>query len=487
MPNQYKFAVTSLILLAKITTSGCSINPATGNQSFTGLMSLNDEIRIGRREHSKILRSFGGEYKDEVIANYVTKIGNQLAAKSELPNIKWTFTVLNSPIINALALPGGYIYVTRGLMALASNEAELAGVLAHEIGHVTARHTAQRYSSSMLAGGVSIAASIFLGSSAGDLANFAGKAAIQSYSRKQEFEADTLGVRYLSRDSYNTSAMASFLKKLRAYSQLEARRHKKDPASVDQGDMFATHPRTIDRVNRAISTTTSTKTGLRVGTVDYMERLHNMLYGDDPKEGFIKGQMFIHPEMGFRFTVPHEFLLINTPRSVIAKGPNDAIIQFDTTNKPYNNSMANYITRIWAPKTNFLKVNKIKVNEMPGATAKTQIRQKNGVFDLQLTAIKYINSRIYRFIYLTRINQTKLLDRSLRQTTYSLKNISRAEAKKIRPARVLIKAVEAQSSIKSFARLMSVGQFREETFRVINGLQPSEPLQRGKLIKIISE
>ena len=90
---------------------------------------------------------------------------------------------------------------------------------------------------------------------------------------------------------------------------MEARRHKKDPASVDQGDMFATHPRTIDRVNRAISTTTSTKTGLRVGTVDYMERLHNMLYGDDPKEGLIKGQMFIHPEMRFRFAVPNEFLL----------------------------------------------------------------------------------------------------------------------------------------------------------------------------------
>ena len=487
MQNQHKFAMASLILLAIFTTSGCSTNPATGDQSFTGLMSLNDEIRIGRREHSKILKSFGGQYKDEAIKNYVSTIGNQLAAKSELPNIKWTFTVLNSPVINALALPGGYIYVTRGLMALASNEAELAGVLAHEIGHVTARHTAQRYSSSLLAGGVSIAASIFLGSSAGDLANFAGKAAIQSYSRKQEFEADTLGVRYLARGNYNTSAMGTFLKKLRAHSQLEARRHKKDPANVDQGDMFATHPRTIDRVNRAIAATTSTKTGHRLGTVDYMERLHNMVYGDDPKEGLIKGQMFIHPEMRFRFIVPDGFLLINTPRAVIAKGPSDAAIQFDTVNKPYNNSMVNYIKRIWAPKTTFPRVDKIKVNGMPGATAKTQIRKKNGVFDLQLTAIKYNNSRIYRFIFLTRSNQTKLLYRSLRQTTFSLKNISHSEAKKIRPARVLVKAVGAENSIKSFTQLMSAKPFSEETFRVINGLQPYEPLKQGKLIKIISE
>jgi predicted Zn-dependent protease len=149
--------------------------------------------------------------------------------------------------------------------------------------------------------------------------------------------------------------------------------------------------------------------------------------------------------------------------------------------------MVNYITRIWAPKTNFPRVDKIKVNGMPGATAKTQIRKKNGVFDLQLTAIKYNNSRIYRFIFLTRINQTNLLNRSLRQTTFSLKNISRAEAKKIRPARVLVKAVEAKNSIKSFTRLMGARPFSEETFRVINGLQPSEPLQRGKLVKIISE
>ena len=112
---------TILIMLATISVSGCSINPATGDRSFTGLMSLNDEIRLGRKEHGKILQSFGGRYNDGVLGNYVSDIGNRLAAKSELPNIKWTFTVLNSPIINALALPGGYVYVTRGLMALASN------------------------------------------------------------------------------------------------------------------------------------------------------------------------------------------------------------------------------------------------------------------------------------------------------------------------------------------------------------------------------
>ena len=467
--------------------SGCSINPATGNQSFTGLMSLDDEIRLGRKEHSKILKAFGGIYNNEIIRDYINNIGNRLAATSELPDIKWTFTVLNTPIINALALPGGYVYVTRGLMALASNEAEIAGVLAHEIGHVTARHTAQRYSSSMLAGGISMAANILLGSSAGELVNFAGKATIQSYSRKQEFEADTLGVRYLSRGNYNTSSMASFLDKLRAHSQLEARRHKKDPASVDRGDMFATHPRTIDRINRAIARTNSVKSGFRTGTVDYMEHLHSMLYGDDPKEGFIKGRIFIHPQMQFRFEVPEGFELFNNQKSIVAKGPNDAVIQFDTATEPGNNSMVNYLTQVWARNTNFLRVDKINVNGMPGATARTQVHKKNGVFDLRLTAIKYNNSRFYRFLFLTRIEHTQQHDLGLRQTTYSLNNISLTEAQNFRATRVLVKAVGATDSVKSYAKLMNVDTFKEETFRVINGLKPLETLRRGTLIKIISK
>ena len=475
------------IVLVIINLTGCSVNPATGNKSFTGLMSLKDEIRIGREEHKKILKAFGGRYQDVAIENYVNNIGNRLAANSELPNIKWTFTVLNSPVINALALPGGYVYVTRGLMALASNEAELAGVIAHEIGHVTARHTAQRYSSSMLAGGVSMAASIFLGSSAGDLAKFASRAALQSYSRKQEFEADTLGVRYLSRGNYNTRSMASFLSKLRAHSQLEAKRHKKDPASVDRGDMFATHPRTIDRVNRAITNIRQSRSGLRTGTVDYMQRLHNLLYGDDPKSGFIKGQVFVHPNMRFLFKVPEGFQLFNNPTSVISKGPEGSLIKFDMAKKPYKDSVASYIAKVWARNTNISQVDRFNVNNMMAATAKTRLKQENGVFDLRLTAIKQNNTRIYRFIFLTPVKQTQKLDRVLRQTIYSLRNLSAREANNFYPNRIHVKAVSTTDSVKKFAESMNLNNLKEETFRVLNGLSISEKLRKGSLVKIVSE
>lgn len=491
MRDCQRFFAIVLMIGATLGLTGCTVNPATGDQSFTGFMSLEDEIKIGRDEHPKILKSFGGPYKDGAITAYVNGIGNRLAAKSELPKIKWTFTVLNSKQINAFALPGGYVYVTRGLMALASSEAELAGVIAHEIGHVTGRHTAQRYSSSIAASGVSILASILLGSAAGDLANFAGQAAVKSYSRSQEFEADSLGVRYLARTDYTTEAMASFLAKLRAHSQLEAKRHKKDPASVDQGNMFATHPRTIDRVKRAIANANGAQkngtSGARRGTIDYMERLHNMLYGDDPKEGFIKGRTFIHPEMRFRFDVPPGFRLFNTPRAVVAKGPQDAIIQFDMAGKPYHGQITSYLTNVWAKRGKFSRVERITVNGMAGATATMRLRQRNGIFDLRFIAIRQRSDRIYRFAFLTRPRQTEQLSRALRLTTFSLRNISYAEAQKFQPSRILVKPVLAGDSVQSFARRMGVTDFKEETFRVINGLKPTDLLRRGKLVKIISE
>ena len=486
--RDYSKRISFLLILSSTPFLGaCSVNPATGNQSFTGLMSTNDEIRIGRKEHPKILKAFGGRYNDNRVQTYVNKIGNHLAKKSELPNIKWTFTVLNSPLVNALALPGGYIYVTRGLMALASNEAEPAGVIAHEIGHVTARHTAQRYSSSMLAGGLSMATSILLGSTAGEITNFASKALIQGYSRSQEFEADSLGVRYLSRSNYNTESMATFLKKLRAYSQLQAKLHRKDPASVDHKDMFATHPRTLDRVEHAIVNTKNTGPRSRTGTIDYMEQLHNIIHGDDPKEGLIKGQTFIHPKLRFRFDVPEEFRLFNSPMMVIAKGPHNSLVQFDTAPKSYSGPITQYIQNVWARNANFSTVDRISVNGMSGVTATKRIRRRTSVFDLRLVAIRYNSSRIYRFQFTTKTRYTQKLASKLREITYSLRSISHAEARKISPNRILVKSVGAEDTVQSFSKQMSINNLKEDTFRVINGLKSNQNLRKGQLIKVISE
>ncbi|MDP6926583.1 MAG: M48 family metallopeptidase, partial [Rhodospirillales bacterium] len=222
--------------------SGCSINPATGEQSFTGFMSPADEKRIGAQEHPKILKQFSGAYKDPVITAYVNNIGNKLAQKSEMPNIGWTFTVLNSDQINAFALPGGYVYVTRGLMALAGNEAELAGVMAHEIGHVVGRHSANQLATQY---GLALLSNLALGENPNEIAHLSsqliGAGTQARFSRDDEREADKYGVKYMIGAAYAPHGLLSFFQKM---NQLEKGRQSK------VSNLLSSHPPTEERIQR---------------------------------------------------------------------------------------------------------------------------------------------------------------------------------------------------------------------------------------------
>ncbi|HEY7688803.1 MAG TPA: M48 family metalloprotease, partial [Dongiaceae bacterium] len=213
----------ALLALIAIVESGCSTNPATGESTFTGFLSEEGEQEIGRENHPKVLAEFGGAYQNQELQSYIASLGTLLARTSDRPNQKFTFTVLDSPIVNAFAVPGGYVYITRGLLALANNEAEVSGVLAHEIGHIAARHAAERYSTGTLLSLPAIAVGILTGSQElAGLANSAGAAYLQSYSRDQEYQADLLGVRYLSRANYDPLGMANFLRQLQADNRLDA-------------------------------------------------------------------------------------------------------------------------------------------------------------------------------------------------------------------------------------------------------------------------
>ncbi|MCC6467506.1 MAG: M48 family metalloprotease, partial [Alphaproteobacteria bacterium] len=198
--------VGAWLAAAAVALGACVIDPATGERSLGQALTREDEQAVGREEHPRILRQFGGAYEDAALASYVTGVGQSLAVVSELPEQQFTFTVLNSPIVNAFALPGGYVYVTRGLLALAGSEGELASVLAHEIGHVTARHAIQRLQQAQR---LALDANAGGGASAGvgDVGRDA-TAYVQGYSREQELEADTLGIRYLARAGYDPAAMA---------------------------------------------------------------------------------------------------------------------------------------------------------------------------------------------------------------------------------------------------------------------------------------
>src|SRR5436190_13943842 len=265
--------------------NGCGSNPATGGQSLLG-MSEDQEIQLSKEEHPKILTEFGGEYKNPDLQNYITSLGVLLAKTSERPNLPWKFTILDAPDIHAFALPGGYVYVMRGLLGLASSEAEIASVLGHECGHVAARHTSQREGRQTLAGLGAALAGILTGSpEIAQLANTAGVGYIQKYSRDQEYQADSLGVRYMSRAGYDPNASVAFLRKLEAESRLAAT-EAGHPEAADQTNWLSDHPRTADRVEEAIKNAGATNVANPVLKADdYLAKINGITYGSDPKQG----------------------------------------------------------------------------------------------------------------------------------------------------------------------------------------------------------
>ncbi len=477
-----------LLALGLPALGGCSTNPATGRPTFTAFMSESDELQVGRQEHPKIVAEFGGAYNDPEITKYVDSIGQFLASTSERPDLKFTFTVLDSPVVNAFALPGGYVYITRGLMTLANSEAELAGVVGHEIGHITARHTAQRYSQAMLANIGAMGIGIFTGS--GALANLAGSGAqlyLQSYSRDQEFEADTLGVRYISRATYEPQAMASFLGSLAADSRLEAELAGQ-PGAADQYNIMATHPRTLDRVQRAIAAAAGEEVADPMVARDiYLSKIDGMLYGDDPKEGFIKGRRFAHPVLKFEFTVPEGFRLYNSPAAVIARGPDGAGIQFDQAPSAPSGDLVDYLANVWAKNISVGNLERITVNGMDGATGTARVRTNSGTADLRLAAIRYSADKVYRFLFIIPSGQADRLSEGLRRTTYSFKKLSDAEAAALKPLRIRVVTVKAGDTIASRAKRMAFDDHQVERFRVLNGLADGATLTPGQQVKLVAE
>ncbi len=467
--------------------TGCGTNKATGDSSFTGFYSVEDDIKMGKEQHPILLKQFGGEYDNVRMQNYVTSIGNKAAAFSEY-KFPYKFTVVNSPIVNAFALPGGYVYVSRGLIALASNEAELAGVISHEIGHVTARHTAERLSQSQLAQlGVGLVG-ILTGSSAA--ANAIGQGAgvyIQQFSQSQELEADTLGIRYMSKAGYDPDAMTDFLSSLRDHSRFEAARAGQDPNSVDDYNMLATHPRTIERVQQAERLAAVNRPqNPYIGRDTYMNQINGILYGDDPEQGFIDGREFIHPELRFRFTVPEGFLLRNGASKVTANHPDGGIIIFDMGKSARGVSMTEYLQQDWTRNQRVNGLEKISVNGADAATGTTVGQSGNTKLDVRLVAIRGDNDQVYRFIFATVPNKTSTFQTALQRTTYSFQRISKAEAAKIKPSRLIVVPVYKGDTIASLSRTMPFGKFNEQAFRVLNDMGPNDPLPTEGVVKVVA-
>lgn len=485
--------------IAAISLAACAPGGAPSGEPQTVASRSASEQRTGDQSHPKILQQFGGEVRDRAVRDYVDGIGRRLAAQSEQPNAKWTFTVLDSPVVNAFALPGGYVYVTRGLLALANSEAELAGVIGHEIGHVTGDHSERRQERAGAAQLGIFAATLgaaILGAPSqtvqaiGDIGGAIGTGYVASHSRTQEFEADKLGVRYLARAGYDPEAQADFLASLQQETSLQAK-IAGGSYNPNRVDFFATHPATAERVREAIRAA-----GLEAARQNaprnrprYLRQIDGMTYGDSESQGVVDGRTFSHPQLRFRFTVPDGFRIQNAAAQVSAAGPNGAGIVFD--GEPYKGgSMDAYIARTWAPSlAQQVRVGRLDelqrrtINGMEAASAVLPAQTNSGVFLLRLTAIRK-GDTVYRFLGLQPQNQPRL-GQSIDLAAASFESLTARQAQSVKAMRIQIHEVRPGETVASIARRTPFSDYREERFRVLNGLGPREAVKPGDLVKVI--
>jgi len=447
------------------------------------------ERQIAEAERPKILAQFGGEYPDPAIKDYVANLVRTLGRASARPELEYRVTVLNSPVVNAFALPAGHVYATRGLLALAGSEAELAGVLAHEIGHVTARHTAQRYGRSLVVGsGTQLLGWLTGSASLQQAGEAAGMMWIQGFSREQEFQADELGVATMARAGYDPLAMASFLAKLEQQDALQATLAGRKPGQGDAFNLFATHPRTAERVERAIA-----QAGLAGATEGreerdaYLRRIDGLLYGDDPAQGIVRGRAFVHPALGFRFEVPEGFQLLNGQAEVTAAGPQGAVIRFDNAGEIYGGPMRGYIAERWGRQALLANLEPLAVNGMEGASAVTRLNTQGGPVDIRFTAIRFAPDRIYRFQFIAPAQVAQAWGPEFGKVTGSFRRLSEQEARLAKPRRVALVRADARDRVEGLAERFAAADHRAERFRALNGLKPDDQVAAGRLYKIVVE
>jgi predicted Zn-dependent protease len=311
-------------IVVALTAGGCVVNPATGKRELS-LVSESQEIAIGKQNDEAIVAEMG-LYADEELQRYVSDIGQAMAAKSERPDLPWTFRVVDDPVVNAFALPGGFIYMTRGILAHFNNEAELASVLGHEIGHVTARHSAQQLTKAQLAqvgllGGLILAPE--RAQQFGGLAQQAMQVLFLKFSRDDERQADDLGLRYLINDGYDPRPMPDVFETLRRVG--EAAGGERLPG------WLSTHPAPENRALRIaqqIDTLGVDVTGRSTDRDEYLRMIEGVTFGEDPRHGYFRGALFVHPEMAFRLEFPSGWKTSNMRQAVVAVSPNqDAAIQ----------------------------------------------------------------------------------------------------------------------------------------------------------------
>ena len=489
-----KSALATGLVITQLLLQGCvTTNPATGQSDFTPFMSPARETAIGKEQHPLVIDQHGGVVDDPKVAGYVAVVGGRLASVSEMPNSPFTFTILNSPIVNAFALPGGYVYVTRGMLALLNSESEMAAVLGHEIGHVTARHSAKRYNSQLFTGlGATILGAAINNPNIGRVLDYGSQLYLKSYSRGNEYESDQLGVRYSTRAGFDPYGAAAMLKSLEAASNLQ------DMLANQSGkqrppEFFSTHPNTKDRALRAFNS--AQQTGLAQNTRAkgqhrFLNTIDGMIYGDDPAQGVIDGRNFSHGPLRLSFTVPRNYLLINSSEAIYARGtgPADGGVIIFAGEALKGRNMIEFTSQVWksyVKESSLQGLEELTINGMAAISgfANTKITKIDS--QVRIVTIRHSNDRAYYFLMITPRAKLPSQSAGLQRMTYSFKKLTPAQARKIQGKIIRVITVMRGDTADNLSRRMAFDKHKLDRFLVLNGLNADSTLSVGQRVKLV--
>lgn len=430
-----------------------------------------DDVVIGRREHPRILAAFGGVYSDRPAEIMIARIVSRLLAAADQPNAQFQITILDSPEVNAFALPGGYIYVTRGILALASDSSELAAVLAHEIAHVTLRHARARTDRSRTTAIVDrVITSIFGGD--GEASSRQSTAA---FNQAQELEADREGIKIAGKAGYDPGAAARFLGVMNRFARFSA--------GEVSDDFLSSHPSTPDRIEKAAASAESLFGAAAPGTTDraaYLEAIAGITFGDSPDQGSIVGRRFIHPGAGFTFTVPQGYALQNAPDAVVGVAGDGEAVRFDSTTVPSGQVLSDYLRSGWIAG---LDANSVRAETINGIEMATGIaRTDQWAFRV---AVARVDGTVYRFIFASRSDTAQFAQRA-RETLDSFRRTTPDDLSGLRQVAVRVVTARPGDTADSLARQMAGLTRGTELFYIINNLYPGDPVVAGERYKLVS-
>lgn len=467
-----------LLLIILLSALSCAVNPVTGKKELS-LISESQEITLGKQTDVEVRQQYGA-YADPELSAYVQSIGQALVPHTHRPQLAYRFAVLDTPVVNAFAVPGGYIYVTRGILALMGSEAELAVVLGHELGHVNARHGVRRMSEMMLVQ-VGLAVGSALSETFAEVAGLAGvgvQLLFLKYSRDDERQADALGVEYARKGVYNPGEMVAFFSSLGKLGDLSG--------GQALPGFLSTHPLTSERIEKVRQMLTPNDQTLEVKERPYLRRIDGLVYGDDPRQGYVEGGRFYHPDMGFSFEIPSGWKVVNTPSQVMLSSADEKaalVLQAEETTEDlsaYTRKKAGQIQGSQFVAEDYLSV--------PGLASVHQIyrvdQQQGGAISLRLSAIRKGN-QVYTFSAVAGSSDFPRFNPEFKRSAQSFAQLRDPAYLSRRPREVRLIEANGRQTIQEIFSSAGVVKDLWTSVAILNGMDLGTKPPQGQLIKVV--